>query len=64
MISLFVSNTDKNVTSNNGSQITLSLNPALVLDPTKRWYASVYEMDVVYYFANIFTGVNDQFKYR
>ena len=62
MISLFVSNTDKNVTSNNGSQITLSLNPAIVLDPTKRWYASVYEMDVVYCFANIFTGVNDQFK--
>ena len=61
---MFVSNTDKKVTSNNGSQITLSLNPAIVLDPTKRWYASVYEMDVVYCFANIFTGVNDQFKYR
>ena len=63
MISLFVSNTDKNVTSNNGSPITLSLNPAIVLDPNKRWYASVYEKDVVCGFTNIFTAVNDQFKY-
>ena len=35
MISLFVSNTDTKVTSNNGSQIQLSLNPAIVLDPSK-----------------------------
>ena len=63
MISLFVSNTDTKVTSNNGSQIQLSLNPAIVLDPSKKWFASIYEMDVVYCFANIFTGVNDKFKY-
>ena len=37
MISLFVSNTDKRVASNNGSKITLSLNPAVVLDPNKKW---------------------------
>ena len=35
MISLVVSNTDKRVTSNNGSQIQLSLNLAIVLDPSK-----------------------------
>ena len=61
MISLFVSNTDKRVTSNNGSQIHLSLNPAIVLDPSKKWFASTFEMDVVYCFANICTGVNDKF---
>ena len=38
-------------------------NPAIVLDPSKKWFASIYEMDVVYCFANIFTGVNDKFKY-
>ena len=47
MISLSVSNTDKRVTSNNGSQIQLSLNPAIVLDPSKKWFASIYEMHVV-----------------
>ena len=41
----------------------LSLNPAITLDPTKKWFAPVYEMDVVYCFANIFSGVNDKFKY-
>ena len=63
MISLFVSNTDTKVTSNNGSQIQLSLNPAIVLDPSEKWFASIYEMDVVYCFANILTSVNDKFKY-
>ena len=64
MFSLFVSNTDTKVTSNNGSKINLSLNPPIILDPNKKWYAAIFEMDVVYCFANIFTGVNDQFKYR
>ena len=57
MISLFVSKTDKRVTSNNGSQIQLSRNPAIVLDLSKKWFASIHKMDVVYCFANIFTGV-------
>ena len=39
----------------------LKYNPATLLDPSKKWFASVYEMDVVYCFANIFTGVNDKF---
>lgn len=64
MFSLFVSNTDTKVTSNNGSKINLSLNPPIILDPNKKWFASIFEMDVVYCFANILTGVNDQFKYR
>ena len=64
MFSLFVSNTDTNITSNNGSKINLSLNPPIILDPNKKWFASIFEMDVIYCFANIFTGVNDQFKYR
>jgi len=63
MISLFVSNSDSRYTSNNGSTVTLPLNPAIILDPTKKYYASAVEIDVVYCFANIFTGKNDKFKY-
>ena len=43
--------------------LSLSLNPAITLDPAKKSCASVCEMDVVYCFANIFTGVIDKFKY-
>ena len=63
MISLFVSNSDQNITSKNGTQITLSLNPPIILDPNKKYYASCLECDIVYCFANIFTGKNDKFKY-
>ena len=63
MISLFVSNSDEKITTKNGTQITLSLNPPIMLDPEKRYYASCLECDIVYCFANIFTGVNDKFKY-
>ena len=63
MISLFVSNSDSRYTSNNGSTVTLPLNPPIILDPSKRYYACATEIDVVYCFANIFTGKNDKFKY-
>ena len=62
-IALFISNNDTNTTTLNGSKITLSLNPAIMLKPEKKYYASVLEADVVYCFANIFTGINDKFKY-
>ena len=64
MISLFVSNSDSKNTSNNGSQVTLSLNPAIMLNPDKKYYASAVEVDIVFCFANIFTGVNDVFSYK
>ena len=35
MISLFVTNTDQTVTSNNGSKVQLSINPPIQLDPNK-----------------------------
>lgn len=63
MITLFVSNSNPQITSSNGSQVTLSLNPPIMLDPNKKYYASAVEVDIVYCFANIFTGVNDKFKY-
>ena len=63
MISLFISNSDSRYTSNNGSTVTLPLNPPVILDPSKRYYASATEIDVVYCFANIFAGKNDKFKY-
>lgn len=62
-IALFVSNNDPNTTSLNGSKITLSMNPSITLKPDKKYYATVIEADVVYCFANIFTGINDKFKY-
>ena len=49
MISLFVSNSDQNITSKNGTQITLSLNPPIILDPNKKYYASCLECDIVYF---------------
>ena len=61
MISLFVSNSDTKNTSNNGSQVTLSLNPAIVLNPNKKYYACATEVDIVFCFANVFTGVNNKF---
>ena len=64
MISLFVSNSDPKNTSNNGSQVTLALNPAVMLNPEKKYYASAVEVDIVFCFANIFTGVNDKFVYK
>jgi len=64
MISLFVSNSDPKNTSNNGSQVTLALNPAVMLNPDKKYYASAVEVDIVFCFANIFTGVNDKFVYK
>ena len=64
MISLFVSNSDSKNVSNNGSQITLSLNPPIVLNPNKKYYACATEVDIVYCFANIFTGINNVFKYQ
>ena len=63
MISLFVSNSDEKNTSKNGSQVSLSLNPAISLDPDKKYYASCVECDITYCFANIFTNKNDQFVY-
>ena len=63
MISLFISNSDTRYTSNNDSTVTLPLNPPIILDPSKRYYASATEIDIVYRFANIFTGKNDKFKY-
>ena len=63
MISLFITNSDTNVSSNDGSQITLNLNPPIVLDPNKKWFCAVTECDIVYCFANIFAGVNDRFTY-
>ena len=63
MISLFVTNSDSSVSSKNGSQISLHLNPPVVLDPNKKWFCAVTECDIVYCFANIFAGVNDRFTY-
>ena len=63
MISLFVSNSDPKITSNNGSQVTLTLNPPIILNPNKKYYACATEVDIVYCFANIFTGINDKFVY-
>ena len=63
MISLFVSNSDEKNTSKNGSQVSLSLNPAISLDPDKKYYASCIECDITYCFANIFTNKNDKFIY-
>ena len=63
MISLFVTNSDSNSTSLNGSKITLHLNPPIVLDPYKKYYACAPEVDITYCFANIFKDVNDKFKY-
>ena len=63
MISLFVSNSDSRYTSSNGSKVNLPLNPPIVLNPEKKYYATASEIDVVYCFANIFTGINDKFKY-
>ena len=61
MISLFITNSDSSVSSKNGSQISLNLNPSIVLDPNKKWFCAVTECDTVYCFANIFAGVNDKF---
>jgi len=63
MISLFITNSDTTSTSLNGSKVTLSLNPPIILDPNKKYYASAPEVDITYCFANIFTGKNDKFKY-
>ena len=35
-----------------------------MLNPDKKHYASAVEVDIVFCFANIFTGVNDVFKYQ
>ena len=35
MISLFISNSNQQNTFNNGSKVSLSMNPPIVLDPTK-----------------------------
>ena len=58
MFSLFVNNINS---TNNGSSVQLSLNPAISLDPNKKYYASVHEMDIVYCFPNIITGQNNTF---
>jgi hypothetical protein len=63
MISLFITNSDQNNTSLNGSKITLHLNPRITLDPNKKYYACAPEVDITYCFANIFKDVNDKFKY-
>ena len=63
MISLFVTNSDTNQTSLNGSKIMLHLNPPIMLDPNKKYYACAPEVDITYCFANIFKDVNDKFKY-
>ena len=63
MISLFISNSNVAYTSNNGSKISLSMNPAISLDPEKKYYASAYEIDCVYCFPNIITGKNDIFTF-
>ena len=46
MISLFVSNSDSSNVTKNGSQIQLSLNPAIVLNPEKKWYCACSECDI------------------
>ena len=58
MYSLFVNNINS---ANNGSSVQLSMNPAISLDPNKKYYASVHEMDIVYCFPNVITGQNDTF---
>ena len=63
MISLFITNSDTSNVSKNGSQIQLSLNPPIILDPNKKWYACVTECDIVYCFPNVITGVNDVFSF-
>lgn len=63
MISLFISNVNQQNTSNNGSTLQLSLNPAIILNPDKKYYASAPEVDIVYCFPNIITGQNDLFKF-
>ena len=63
MISLFISNSNQQQTFNNGSKISLSMNPPIVLDPSKKYYASASEVDIVYCFPNIITGKNNIFKF-
>ena len=64
MISLFVSNSDSSNVTKNGSQIQLSLNPAIVLNPEKKWFCACSECDIVYCFPNILTNINDRFTYK
>ena len=61
MYSLFVNNS---ISSNNGSSVQLSMNPPISLDPNKKYYASVHEIDIVYCFPNIITGKNDTFIFK
>ena len=63
MISLFVTNTDQTVTTNNGSKVQLSINPPIQLDPNKKYYASAREVDITYCFPNVLTNVNNMFKF-
>ena len=63
MISLFITSSDTSNVSTNGSQIQLSLNPPIILDPNKKWYACATECDIVYRFPNVITGVNDVFSF-
>ena len=61
MYSLFVNN---NTSTNNGSTVTLNMNPPIHLNPEKKYYASVYEADIVFCFPNIVTGKNDKFIFK
>ena len=63
MISLFVTNTDQTVTTNNGSKVQLSINPPIQLDPNKKYYASAREVDITYCFPNVSANVNNMFKF-
>ena len=63
MIPLFITNEDANNTSNNGSRVQLVINPPIQLDPNKKYMASAREVDITYCFPNIFTGVNNMFKF-
>ena len=56
----FIDNTNS---TNNGSQINVSLNPPLYLDMNKKYTLSMIEMNFTYCFSNIITGVNDGFNF-
>ena len=66
MISLFVNNSpsQNKIINDLGSQVTVNLNPSLLLDEKKNYHLRLLQANIVYSQPNIISGKNNQLTYK
>ena len=66
MISLFISNnpSSNKIVSTLGNQVTVQLNPSILLDEKKTYHLRLLQANLIYCQPNIFSGKNNQLTYK